>query len=350
MWKELLDWLIDTEKIIDADTAVGTDPVKIKAQLAKHREFQRGLGTRQPLYDSINRAGRALKDKCPPDDVPEIQRMWNELKSRWNAVCGKSVDRQRKLEEALLFSGQFTEALQALLDWLAKVEPTLGEDQPVHGDIDTVNNLMESHSAEDFHKKGHSLLDWLSGAERQLRYRGAIPDEEEPLLKQIDEHKKFEEELLRQEANLRETLNIGQDIMKRCHPDAVSTMKHWLSVLRARWEEPQKPITEAEKINDEVKLQFGESQKLRLVRILRSTVMVRVGGGWVALDEFLVKNDPCRVNDDDKYELPINLELPYTDVGSTESCIQKQSKSDKSTGKSIWIDKYDYMYTLDQLN
>ena len=41
-------------------------------------------------------------------------------------------------------------------------------------------------------------------------------------------------------------------------------------------------------------VQFGESQKLRLVRILRSTVMVRVGGGWVALDEFLVKNDPCR--------------------------------------------------------
>uniref|UniRef100_A0A8C5RWA2 GAR domain-containing protein n=1 Tax=Laticauda laticaudata TaxID=8630 RepID=A0A8C5RWA2_LATLA len=24
------------------------------------------------------------------------------------------------------------------------------------------------------------------------------------------------------------------------------------------------------------------------------TVMVRVGGGWMALDEFLVKNDPCR--------------------------------------------------------
>lgn len=41
-------------------------------------------------------------------------------------------------------------------------------------------------------------------------------------------------------------------------------------------------------------LQFGDSQKLRLVRILRSTIMVRVGGGWVALDEFLVKNDPCR--------------------------------------------------------
>ncbi|OPJ85735.1 hypothetical protein AV530_009703 [Patagioenas fasciata monilis] len=40
---------------------------------------------------------------------------------------------------------------------------------------------------------------------------------------------------------------------------------------------------------------FGESQQLRMVRILRSTLMVRVGGGWIALDEFLVKNDPCRV-------------------------------------------------------
>ncbi len=44
--------------------------------------------------------------------------------------------------------------------------------------------------------------------------------------------------------------------------------------------------------------QFGDSQQLRLVRILRSTVMVRVGGGWMALDEFLVKNDPCRGTSD----------------------------------------------------
>ena len=57
--------------------------------------------------------------------------------------------RQRKLEEALLFAGQFSEALQALLDWLAKVEPTLGEDQPVYGDVFTVNNLMEIHKVSD---------------------------------------------------------------------------------------------------------------------------------------------------------------------------------------------------------
>lgn len=35
--------------------------------------------------------------------------------------------------------------------------------------------------------------------------------------------------------------------------------------------------------------------------------MVRVGGGWVALDEFLVKNDPCRGKS-------INLETLFFDI------------------------------------
>ena len=41
-------------------------------------------------------------------------------------------------------------------------------------------------------------------------------------------------------------------------------------------------------------LQFGDSQRPYLVRILRTTVMVRVGGGWITLTEFLQKHDPCR--------------------------------------------------------
>lgn len=58
---------------------------------------------------------------------------------------GMLLCRQHKLEEALLFSGQFMDALQALVDWLYKVEPQLAEDQPVHGDLDLVMNLMDAH-------------------------------------------------------------------------------------------------------------------------------------------------------------------------------------------------------------
>lgn len=53
----------------------------------------------------------------------------------------------------------------------------------------------------------------------------------------------------------------------------------------------------------EGRYRFGESQSLRLVRILRSTVMVRVGGGWTTLDEYLIRHDPCRVKGRTNYEI-----------------------------------------------
>jgi hypothetical protein len=99
----------------------------------------------------------------------------------------------------------------------------------------------------------------------------------------------------------------------------------FMDALKGRKRKPDKPKTESEEIHDiigaevgkcccahrkftmskvgEGKYRFGEQQKLRLVRILRSQVMVRVGGGWVTLVEFLEKNDPCRATGATNYEL-----------------------------------------------
>ena len=46
---------------------------------------------------------------------------------------------------------------------------------------------------------------------------------------------------------------------------------------------------------DAGKYKFGELQKKHLVRILRTNIVVRVGGGWETLDSFLCQHDPCRV-------------------------------------------------------
>merc|ERR1712172_221475 len=107
------------------------------------------------------------------------------------------------------------------------------------------------------------------------------------------------------------------------HGDGMIDWREFMAALRPDWEE-RGPLTDTQRIDDEIKRQvaqctcrqkfkvfqvgegkyrFGDSQKLRLVRILRSTVMVRVGGGWCALDEFLVKNDPCRAKGRTNVEL-----------------------------------------------
>ena len=60
----------------------------------------------------------------------------------------------------------------------------------------------------------------------------------------------------------------------------------------------------------EGKYYFGESQKLRLVRFMRTSVMVRVGGGWDTLQGYLLKNDPCRAEGKTSYELRETMLVP----------------------------------------
>lgn len=56
-----------------------------------------------------------------------------------------SFHRQQKLEEALLFTGMFQDALQSLLDWLSAVEPSLSTETAVMGDPETVQILIDNH-------------------------------------------------------------------------------------------------------------------------------------------------------------------------------------------------------------
>ena len=85
--------MVDSETALEADSHISNDSDKIKAQIVVHKEFQRMLGAKQPAFDNVSRMGRRLKDKSPKPDIPVIQEMLNELKSKWNNICTKSVDR-----------------------------------------------------------------------------------------------------------------------------------------------------------------------------------------------------------------------------------------------------------------
>ncbi|XP_032072187.1 dystonin isoform X2 [Thamnophis elegans] len=302
-WIKLTEWLDDSERTLDAELEIANDPDKIKMQLAQHKDFQKSLGSKHSVYDTTNRSGRSLKEKTSlADDTLKLDDMLSELRDKWDTVCGKSVERQNKLEEALLFSGQFTDALQALIDWLYKVEPQLAEDQPVHGDIDLVMNLIDSHKgfqkelgkrtssvqalkrsareliegsrddsswvkvqmqelgtrwetvctlsvskqtrleqalhqAEEFHSVVHVLLEWLAEAEQTLRFHGILPDDEEALRMLIDQHREFMKKLEEKKIELSKATGMGEAILAICHPDSITTIKHWITIIRARFEE-----------------------------------------------------------------------------------------------------------------
>ncbi|KAM9476478.1 dystonin isoform 14-T14 [Clarias gariepinus] len=302
-WTKLMEWLEESETALDSELEIANDPDKIKTQLTQHKEFQKALGAKHSVYDTTSRTGRALKDKTSlQDDNQKLDDMLCELRDKWDTVCGKSVERQNKLEEALLFSGQFTDALQALIDWLYKVEPQLAEDQPVHGDIDLVLNLIDSHKvfqkelgkrtgsvqalkrsarelvdsshddsswvkvqmqelglrwetvcalsvqkqkrleqalsqAEEFHSTVHILLEWLAEAEQSLRFHGSLPEDEEALRGLIEQHKEFIRKLEEKSVALGKAISMGEAILAICHPDSITTVKHWNTIIKARFEE-----------------------------------------------------------------------------------------------------------------
>ncbi|XP_047461897.1 microtubule-actin cross-linking factor 1 isoform X7 [Mugil cephalus] len=302
-WRKLTDWLEEAEKRLDSELEISNEPDKIKIQLTKHKEFQKALGSKQPVYDTTVRSGKAMRDKAQlPADTQKLDHLVGEVRDKWDTVCGKSVERQHKLEEALLFSGQFAEALQALVDWLYRVEPQLAEDQPVHGDLDLVSNLMDSHKsfqkelgkrtgsvqalkrsardlmetgrddtawvkvqlqelsnrwdtvcalsvtkqtrlqqalkqAEEFRTAVQVLLEWLSEAEQTLRFRGVLPEEAETLQALLHTHRDFMGTVEEKRADVNKAAGMGEGILTVCHPDSITTIKHWITIIRARFEE-----------------------------------------------------------------------------------------------------------------
>ncbi|CAH8680008.1 unnamed protein product [Schistosoma haematobium] len=147
-WTSLTDWLKENLASLEEDgDRVATRPEKVAYQLALHRELQRALSTRTVAYDGVRRYARQLRDRAPVCDHDELDDMVSELKHLWQAVCTKALARQRTLEQALLAAGLYKEALEALLDWLSKIEPQLAEQQTGnYGDVDIVEQLLESHN------------------------------------------------------------------------------------------------------------------------------------------------------------------------------------------------------------
>lgn len=88
--------------------------------------------------------------------------------------------RQHKLEENLLFSGKFTDALQALMDWLYRAEPQLSEEAPVGGDRDLVSDLMDKHKV-GFPPRHGPGLSTSPDHPPPLCRRGLCPQEQPPL-------------------------------------------------------------------------------------------------------------------------------------------------------------------------
>nr|XP_040021133.1 microtubule-actin cross-linking factor 1, isoforms 1/2/3/5 [Gasterosteus aculeatus aculeatus] len=301
-WRLLVDWMAEVEQTLDTHKEIAVTHEEIKQQLTEQKEFQKLLRSKRPMYDATSKNGRCLHERAQTGhDRQHVENLLAELKDTWDTVSGKSMERQHKLEEALLFSGRFTDALQALNDWLYRAEPQLAEDVPVGGDKDMVNNLIDKHKAfqkelgkragcirtlkrsvRDLTRSSTADAHWLQEQMEELEVRwevvcklsvsrqdrleaalqqaekfvglvhslmerlteaerilkyGVIPEEEEGLLSFRKQHEVSMGALQTQAVELHNIQCLGEEILASCHPDSIITLKSWISVTKTRYEE-----------------------------------------------------------------------------------------------------------------
>ena len=109
------------------DQPVHGDLDTVNSLCEEHKAFHQELGQRTANVNTVRTAAKELLDKSD-EDTSHLQGQLIDLTTKWEKVCKLSNNKQERLDGALT-------------------------------------------EAETFHKKAHGLLEWLTDAERSLRYQ-----------------------------------------------------------------------------------------------------------------------------------------------------------------------------------
>uniref|UniRef100_A0A0N5AJF6 GAR domain-containing protein n=1 Tax=Syphacia muris TaxID=451379 RepID=A0A0N5AJF6_9BILA len=314
---DLMEWLNTSLKWIEDRNAEALFGENIREALDQHKNFQRELGTKQPLFDTTYKRGKSLSDHAPKAEQATFDDMNETLREHWSQLCNASIQRQRNIEETLLESGQFDDALSSLREWLEKTLPEVEvkSGESAYGDMETVNLFAEENQAfkdelasrqgsldsvrrraeqilnarkecdsseglrnnlnqlnNDWEKleslvskrqdnisealekatvfgdEARSILDWLPRIEDRLRMKGQKAETETEILDHMDEVAQIRKELDDASPRLEKVLNLGREILSKCHTNAEQNMKYWLKVLQTRWDEQLTDLHEQEEL------------------------------------------------------------------------------------------------------
>ncbi|KRY49672.1 Microtubule-actin cross-linking factor 1 [Trichinella britovi] len=105
--------------------------------------FQGQLSALSADLDRIAAQGRQLREHAIAEEQQVIGDAVSAARDKWNGLNGALLERQARLEQALLFNGQLEEAVDVLMVWLRQAEELLGDDELVGGDVDTLLELDE---------------------------------------------------------------------------------------------------------------------------------------------------------------------------------------------------------------
>ncbi|NXE11638.1 DYST protein, partial [Lophotis ruficrista] len=142
----IFDWVDIAGSKLASMSPVGTDLETVKQQTEELKQFKTEAYQQQIEMERLNHQAELLLKKVTEEsDKHAVQDPLSELKLMWDSLEEKIINRQHKLEGALLALGQFQHALDELLTWLTHTEDLLNEQKPVGGDPKAIEIELAKH-------------------------------------------------------------------------------------------------------------------------------------------------------------------------------------------------------------
>ncbi|KAF6022242.1 DST [Bugula neritina] len=289
----------------------------------------------EPNVESIKELGEEIMEHCHPNAVRFVKYYLTITHTRWEQEFheelqekGKEVEKFTAVQsDSSRTSAGYTPKLKTvqreLLDpnnpmvtqlqhrWRDVWRMSVDRKKRLH---DHLEHLLELESVKNFNFElwRQRYLAWVKTKKARITdfFRKQIKNEDGTIRRHDFITGMLDSKFPTNKAELNAVFNI----FDRDRSGSIN-YREFIEALRPVAKKPKRHMSEQELVHDEIerevstckcrsqfkvekvdqgKYRFGDSQKMVLVRFLNSTVMVRVGGGWVTLQKFLENHDPCK--------------------------------------------------------
>lgn len=224
-WQRLQEQAMEQQRVLEeALLLAGQLREAIRALLTwTEQELQRLDGDRQ-LYGDLDTVQQLIERQRRFD----AQLLAKQRSAKLIADSAEKLLASSQAEEAPLLQRQLATVQQRLAQ-IAQVCEQRNE---------TLADALKL--AERLDRMVHELLDWLSGAEKRLRTQAAESQNEQDaaaLQRSLAVQRSFESEMDQRRPLRDQCVELIADLLRRCHPDAISPLNHWHTIVQSRWDE-----------------------------------------------------------------------------------------------------------------
>ena len=143
--KGMINWLNDSEEMMNNQKPPSVDQKVVKAQLQEQKFLCKMIGDNQNSISSLIQLGEEVAVGCEPSEKYSIETQLKDLTRRYDDLNAKAKSRTKALENAAELAKMLQDQLQPLTSFLDKSEKTLKSLQNIPTDEDKIQKFINDH-------------------------------------------------------------------------------------------------------------------------------------------------------------------------------------------------------------